>query len=165
LAAIHRVLVPRRDNGVCNLAAWYEDSVLAEMFPGLGPALDDRRICEMLGGLTSKQVDAIEAAVVQRLIQSEGLSTNALAFDCANFDSYAGARAPSRLLQRGHGKSGKPLRVMGLGLLATNANSRACGGTGTLPARNSSTCSSFSSGSGKACGASSLSRCLSALAR
>jgi hypothetical protein len=120
LAAIHRVLAPRRDNGVCNLAAWYEDSVLAEMFPGLGPALDDRRICEMLGGLTSKQVDAIEAAVVQRLIQSEGLSTNALAFDCTNFDSYAGARSPSRLLRRGHGKSGKPLRVMGLGLLATD---------------------------------------------
>ena len=88
--------------------------MLAEMFPGLAPALDDRRICEGLGGLTSKQVDAIEAAVVQRLIQSEGLSTNALAFDCTNFDSYAGARSPSRLLQRGHGKSGKPLRVMGL---------------------------------------------------
>ena len=120
LAAIHRVLAPRRDNGVRHLAAWYESSMLAEVFPGLGPTLDDRRICEMLGGLTSKQVDAVEAAVVQRLIRSEGLSTNALAFDCTNFDSYAGARSRSRLLQRGHGKSGKPLRVMGLGLLATD---------------------------------------------
>src|SRR5919108_539323 len=35
LAAIHRVLAPRRDNGVRHLAAWYENSVLAEVFPEL----------------------------------------------------------------------------------------------------------------------------------
>jgi transposase len=120
LAAIHRVLAPRRENGICNLLPWYENSVMAEAFPGLGPALDSRRMCEMLGRLTSKQVDEIEAAVVHRLVEVEGVSTNALAFDCTNFDSYAGARSKSRLLQRGHGKSGKPLRVMGLGLLASN---------------------------------------------
>lgn len=120
LAAIHRVLAPRHDNGVCNLLSWYEGSAMAELCPDLGPALDDRRMCEMLGGLSNKQVDEIEAAVVHRLIEVEGLSTNALAFDCTNFDSYAGAKSQSRLLQRGHGKSGKPLRVMGLGLLATD---------------------------------------------
>src|SRR3990172_5332919 len=32
LAAIHRVLAPRRDNGVRHLAAWYENSVLAEVY-------------------------------------------------------------------------------------------------------------------------------------
>ena len=120
LAAIHRVLAPRGENGICNLLPWYEDSVMAEVFPGLGRALDSRRMCEMLGRLTNKQVDEIEAAVVHRLIEVEGVSTNALAFDCTNFDRYAGAKSKSRLLRRGHGKSGKPLRVMGLGLLASN---------------------------------------------
>ena len=120
LAAIHRVLAPRRENGICNLLPWYENSVMAELFPGLGPALDNRRMCEMLGRLTNKQVDEIEAVVVHRLVKAEGVSTNALAFDCTNFDSYAGAKSKSRLLQRGHGKSGKPLRVMGLGLLASD---------------------------------------------
>ncbi len=120
LAAIHRVLAPRHENGICNLLPWYENSVMAELFPGLGPALDNRRMCEMLGRLTNKQVDEIEAVVVHRLVKAEGVSTNALAFDCTNFDSYAGAKSKSRLLQRGHGKSGKPLRVMGLGLLASD---------------------------------------------
>jgi transposase len=120
LAAIHRVLAARRENGICNLAGWYEDSFFSELHPNLGPTLDSRRMCELLGELTSKQVDEIEAAVVQRLIQVEGVSTNALAFDCTNFDSYASARSKSRLLQRGHGKSGKSLRVMGLGLLASD---------------------------------------------
>jgi transposase len=120
LAAIHRVLAPRSENGICNLLSWYEGSFLADRYPNLAPALDDRRMCEMLARLTNKQVDGIEAAVVQRLIETEGVSTNALAFDCTNFDSYASARSKSRLLQRGHGKSGKSLRVMGLGLLASD---------------------------------------------
>ena len=69
LAAIHRVLSPRRENGICNLLPWYESSVMAELFPIPGPALDNRRMCEMLGRLTNKQVDEIEAAVVRQLVK------------------------------------------------------------------------------------------------
>jgi transposase len=69
--------------------------------------------------LTAKQVEAIETAVVRRVVEQEGVSLSALAFDCSNFDSYASARTPSRLLRRGHNKSGKPLRSLGLGLLVT----------------------------------------------
>jgi transposase len=47
------------------------------------------------------------------------VTLNALAFDCTNFDSYAAATTHSRLLRRGHPKSGKPLRILGLGLLVT----------------------------------------------
>jgi transposase len=92
---------------------------VAELLPTAAPALDDRRMGEMLGRLTPPQVERIEAAVVQRLIEREGVSTQALAFDCTNFDSFAGAKTPSRLLRRGHPKSGRPLRVLGMGLLAT----------------------------------------------
>jgi transposase len=120
MAAIHRALAPRGQNGISNLQAWYEDSFLSERYPDLAQALDDRRMGEMLGKLTTKQVDQIEAAVVERLVESEGVSMTALAFDCTNFDSYASARSKSRLLQRGHGKSGKSLRVLGLGLLASD---------------------------------------------
>ena len=119
LAALHRVLAPRRENGLRNLRGFYETSVLAEVLPIAATGLDDRRMCEMLGGMTEKQVEQIEASVVQRLITSEGVSTHALAFDCTNFDSFAGAKSRSRLLRRGHPKSGRPLRVMGMGLLVT----------------------------------------------
>jgi transposase len=119
VAAIHRVLAPRGRNGLRNLASFVDGSVLAQLFDCEPSALDDRRMCEMLASLSEKEVDQIEAAVVQRLVESEGISTYALGFDCTNFDSYAGARTRSRLLQRGHAKSGRPLRVLGMGLLVT----------------------------------------------
>lgn len=119
LAALHRVLAPRRENGLRVLRGFYESSILAEVLPIPAAALDDRRMGEMLAGLTVAQVERIEAAVVQRLLEREGVSTHALAFDCTNFDSFAGAKTSSRLLRRGHAKSGRPLRVLGMGLLAT----------------------------------------------
>jgi len=69
--------------------------------------------------LSARQVEAIESKVVQRLIAQEGVGLDALAFDTTNFDSYVAAATKSKLLRRGHGKSGKPLRVLGLGLLVT----------------------------------------------
>lgn len=119
IAAIHRVLAPRPENSLRRLREFYEGSVLSELWPMPATALDNRRVCETLAALTSRQVEQIECEVVSRLIEHEGLSLNALAFDCTNFDSYAAASTGSRLLRRGHSKSGRPLRVLGLGLLVT----------------------------------------------
>jgi transposase len=119
LAALHRVLAPRRENGLHGLRDFYDGSVLSELLPIVAGSLDSQRMCEVLDGMTAKQVEQIEALVVQRLIKSEGISTHALAFDCTNFDSFAGAKSRSRLLRRGHAKSGRPLRVLGMGLLVT----------------------------------------------
>ena len=119
LAAIHRALSPRRSNSLLSLQGGYAGSSLAELLPTAPAGLDNRRMCEMLAGLTAKQVEAIETAVVRQVVQQENVALNALAFDCSNFDSYAGARTASRLLRRGHSKSGKPLRSLGLGLLVT----------------------------------------------
>ena len=80
--------------------------------------LDDRRVGEMLDGLSSAQVEQIESAIVQKLVDRESIGLEALAFDCTNFDSYASARTRSRLLRRGHGKSGKHLRNLGMGFSA-----------------------------------------------
>ena len=119
LAAIHRALTPRRRNGLLSLERSYADSSLAELMPTAPAGLDNRRMCELLARLTAKQVEAIESAVVHRVVEKEHVALRALAFDCTNFDSYAGARTASRLLRRGHSKSGKPLRSLGLGLLVT----------------------------------------------
>jgi transposase len=119
LAALHRAVAPRGKNGLLNLRGFYEGSVLEELLPITATGLDGRRMCDLLGAMTEKQVEKIETSVVQRLIEHEGLSTHALAFDCTNFDSFAGAKSRSRLLRRGHSKSGRPLRVLGMGLLVT----------------------------------------------
>jgi transposase len=120
LAAIHRVLAPRGENGLKRLLDFYrESSVLSVLLPLPEGALDDRRIGDMLAGLTARQIEDIESAVVRRLVEREGISLNALGFDCSNFDSFAGPKTRSRLLQRGHNKSGRSLRALGLGLLVT----------------------------------------------
>jgi transposase len=119
LAALHRAVAPRGQNSLLNLRGFYEGSVLEELLPIAATGLDGRRMCDLLGAMTEKQVEKIEALVVQRLIEREGVSTHALAFDCTNFDSFAGAKSRSRLLQRGHSKSGRSLRVLGMGLLVT----------------------------------------------
>jgi hypothetical protein len=119
LAALHRALAPRSANGLNQVAAFYEDSVLAELLPVAGPAaLSDRRLGALYSRLSAPDVERLETALVARVCEREQLSRTALAFDCTNFDSYAAAKTGSRLLKRGHGKSGKPLRVLGLGLLA-----------------------------------------------
>ena len=119
IAAIDRVVTARRHNGLKNLRGHYEGSVLAEVLPIAAAGLDNQRMHEMLVDLTDREIEQIEGAAVRRLIEREGVSTSSLAFDCTNFDSYAGAKTRSRLLRRGHPKSGRPLRVLGLGLLAT----------------------------------------------
>ncbi|MGC4120632.1 MAG: hypothetical protein QM765_39855 [Myxococcales bacterium] len=119
LSAIHRALAPRRSNSLLSLEQSYPNSALAELFPDAPAKLDNRRTGEALVRLTKKQVEAIESAVVRQMVKVEGVALSALAFDCSNFDSFAGARTPSRLLRRGHNKSGKPLRALGLGLLVT----------------------------------------------
>jgi hypothetical protein len=119
LAAIHRALAPRRGNSLLSLQKGYAASAMAELMPVSMSDLDNRRLSEALARLTSKEIEAIEGEVVRRVVEKEGVSLSALAFDCSNFDSYAGARTRSRLLRRGHNKSGRPLRALGLGLLVT----------------------------------------------
>ena len=119
VAAIHRATAPKRRNSLMSLRAAFESSALADLLPLDPGSLDNRRMCEALASLSPRDVEAIESAVVKRVVEREGLETKALAFDCSNFDSYAEARTPSRLLRRGHNKSGKPLRVLGLGVLVT----------------------------------------------
>ena len=119
IAALHRALAPRRDNSLRNLRSFYRESALTELLPIPETALDGRRIFDTLTELTGKQIERIEIALVHRLIEREEIGLNALAFDTTNFDSYAAASTRSELLRRGHAKSGRPLRLLGLGLLVT----------------------------------------------
>jgi hypothetical protein len=119
IAALHRVLAPRREKSKRHLRAYYEKSALRELLPVEPAALDVRRVCELLASLTPRDIEQIEARIVERMAASEGLGLQALAYDTTNFDSWACAGTKSRLLQRGHNKSGRPLRALGLGLLVT----------------------------------------------
>jgi transposase len=119
LIALHRALVPRWENGLSNVQEFYNGCALAELLPISETSLDGRRLGETLSQLSATQIEAIESAVVQRIVEHEDVSLDALAFDCTNFDSYVAAANRSRLLKRGHAKSGRSLRALGLALLVT----------------------------------------------
>lgn len=119
IAAIHRLLADRRHKSKAHLRAYYEKSALRELLPLDPEALDVRRVCELFASIGTREVEQIEAGAVERMAEVEGLGLQALAFDTTNFDSWAAAGTKSRLLQRGHNKSGRPLRALGLGLLVT----------------------------------------------
>lgn len=119
ITAIHCALAGRRNNSKSRVLDTYKSSALADLLPLQSSALEARRLCELLATLTPKQIDEIECGLVRRVIEREEIALKAMAFDCTNFDSYAAATTRSRLLRRGHPKSGKPLRVLGLGLLVT----------------------------------------------
>lgn len=117
VAAIHRALSPKHENGKCNLRRFYSTSAVSELLPMAAGSMDGRRVCEALEKLTPAEIDKIEGAVVQRVVDVEHIKLDALAFDATNFDSYAAATTRSRLLRQGKSKSGRHLRVLGLGAL------------------------------------------------
>lgn len=117
IAAIHRTSAHPTQRSKHALRDWYEKSALGDLLPLQAESLDHRRLHDLLVSLTPAQIDAIEEKVVERLINVEGLSRSVLAFDTTNFDSFVSARTKSSLLRRGHAKSGRPLRVLGMGLL------------------------------------------------
>jgi hypothetical protein len=73
VASIGRILMPRRENGLSNLRAFYESSLLPELLPMNSAGLDDRRMHEMLTGISERQIEQIEGAVVRCLIDREGV--------------------------------------------------------------------------------------------
>ena len=83
IAAIGRVVMPRRHNGLSNLRAFYEGTALPELLPIAPTSLDDRRMHELLVGVSTQQIEQIEGAVVRRLIEREGVTFVPPALTCA----------------------------------------------------------------------------------
>lgn len=119
-ASIQRAIAPRALKSSEQLRAWYEGCGLADLLALESSGLDARRVDEALSQLSAPDIDAMEQEVMANVVRIHRLAMTTVAFDTTNFDSYAGAHNPSRLLKRGHAKSKRAgLRVLGLGLLAT----------------------------------------------
>jgi transposase len=91
LMAVHRALSPRWANSKKNLEEVYAGSALAELLPLPEKAVDNRRLDETLSSLTTRQIEMIEKAIVERLIEREATRLDLPAFETTNFDSYAAA--------------------------------------------------------------------------
>jgi transposase len=70
--------------------------------------------------VTDEQLEAAQIALAQAAVGRFKLSTNVLAFDTTNFDTYIATTTDGELARRGHAKSKRSdLRVVGLGVLVS----------------------------------------------
>ena len=119
-AAIHRAIAPRALKSTEKMRTWYENAGLRDFLPLDTTGLDSRRVHEALSLLRASDIEKMEQEIVGAMVCIHDVSLNSLIFDATNFDSYASASNPSRLLKRGKAKSKRNnLRIMGLGLLVT----------------------------------------------
>jgi transposase len=118
--AIQRAIAPRPLKSMRQVEAFYRKSGLCDLWPLAWQGLDARRLDEALELLRAEDLTEAEQLIVAKMVQVHKLSLDSLCFDATNFDSYAQADNPSRLLRRGHAKSKRvDLRLLGLGLLVT----------------------------------------------
>ena len=70
--------------------------------------------------VTDGELEAAQVTISRAAVRRFNLSTNVLAFDTTNFDTYVATTTKGELPQRGHAKSKRSdLRVVGLGLLVS----------------------------------------------
>ena len=70
--------------------------------------------------VTPEQLEEAQVALAKSAVQRFTLSTDVLAFDTTNFDTYIATTTAGELARRGHAKSKRSdLRVVGLGLLVS----------------------------------------------
>jgi transposase len=71
-------------------------------------------------GVTAEQLERAQIAIAREAVGRFDLSTDVLAFDSTNFDTYIATTTPGELARRGHAKSKRrDLRVVGLGVLVS----------------------------------------------
>jgi len=72
--------------------------------------------------ITEEQIQRAQIAIAQAAVERFQLSTDVLAFDSTNFDTYIATTTKGKLAKRGHAKSKRrDLRVVGLGVLVSES--------------------------------------------
>jgi len=118
--AIQRAIAPRALKSQYQLRTWFEGCGLRDHLKLQSAGLDARRVDEAFSRLKGRDLQDLEARIVEQAIQVHEISLETLTFDATNFDSYAAAGTWCPLLKRGHAKSKKKnLRLLGLGALVT----------------------------------------------
>jgi transposase len=117
LAAINRAASP---TSKAQLADWYQHTMLTRLVPATADQLSSQAFWNHMERVEEKDIQAIEAALSQRLIQQLGLNLRALVYDGTNFFSYINTRNPAKLPARGHNKQKRgDLRQVSLGMLVS----------------------------------------------
>ena len=113
-AAINRSAAPcaKRD-----LGRWVAGTAVGKRLKWGPNELSGQRFYDHAQRLNPEVIREIQRKLAARLVQVYGVSTNSVAFDCTNFDTFIDSTTRGRLAKRGHAKSKRTdLRLIGLAL-------------------------------------------------
>src|SRR6266566_4402102 len=117
LAALNRAAHP---TSKAQLADWYHHTILPRLLPATTDQLSSQAFWNHMERVSQADIQAIEEALSQRLIQQLGLSLRTLVYDGTNFFTYINTRNPAKLPARGHNKQKRgDLRQVSLGMLVS----------------------------------------------
>jgi transposase len=117
LAALNRAAHP---TSKAQLADWYHHTVLPRLLPATPEQLSSQAFWNHMERVTAADIQAIEQALSQRLIQQLNLSLRTLVYDGTNFFTFINTRTPAQLPARGHNKQHRgDLRQVSLGMLVS----------------------------------------------
>jgi transposase len=119
LAVVNRVVCPKSKR---KIGKWISKTVLPRLIPDLEvKKLTSQRFWDQMNRVSLEAIEAIEADLVQRLVEQFKIDLNCLAFDATNFFTFINTRnQKADLAQRGHNKNGRnDLRQISLALLAS----------------------------------------------
>jgi hypothetical protein len=105
---------PKRDLGD------FLDASLARVSCLPGAAFSGQAFHRVAQQVTDEQLEQAQVSIAKAAVARFELSTDVLAFDSTNFDTYIATVTPGELARRGHAKSKRSdLRIVGLGLLVS----------------------------------------------
>jgi transposase len=117
LAAINRAAHP---TSKAQLAHWYHHTVLPRLLPATTEQLSSQAFWNHMQRVTQADIQAMEQALSQRLIQQWHLSLRMLVYDGTNFFNFINTHTPAQLPARGHNKQHRgDLRQVSLGMLVS----------------------------------------------
>jgi hypothetical protein len=114
--AVQRACAPAAK---CHLAAFL-DSCLPRLSCLPGSAFTGQSFHRLAAQVTEQHLEKAQIEIARSVLRHFELSTDVLAFDTTNFDTFIATTTPGKLARRGHAKSKrKDLRVVGLATLVS----------------------------------------------
>ena len=114
--AVQRACAPAAK---CHLAAFL-DSCVPRLSCLPGSAFTGQSFHRLAAQVADKHLEKAQIEIARSVIRRFELSTDVLAFDTTNFDTFIATTTPGKLARRGHAKSKrKDLRVVGLATLVS----------------------------------------------
>ena len=115
-AAINRATNPSSKSG---LAEWYSDTCLP-VTTGIKPTAFTPQNFWNNTCITAGELDRIEEAFLERMLETHNIDTTQLIYDATNFFTYIDTMQESELAKRGHSKEKRSdLRIVGLSMMVS----------------------------------------------